>query len=146
MLALDLKLILGAHLRVTDPGVLHELCGRDARVRVRIKDSAEEVAHLFVAQVRRQLRELAALNFSEQVGFKLAKEWQFADVDDVKDDSTGPHIGSGPVIRLLSHNIGVHVVGRAAENTQLLISFDSLTEAKIDDFDVFGVELHQNVV
>lgn len=86
------------------------------------------------------------MNFSKEVRLELAEEWQFANENNVEDDSTGPNVGRRPVVRLLSHDVWVHVVRCSAENAQLLVGGSLQTETEIDNFNRLGRRVHQDVV
>ena len=118
----------------------------DARVWVNVEDAPEKVPDLVVADVVRNRCKFAVLDLSEEVGLELTEEGQFADVDDIKDYSTGPYIRRKAVIGALSHDIRVHVVRRATENVELLIGSHMLAEPKVDYLDILRRDVHKDVV
>lgn len=122
------------------------LLGGDSVLGVNVEDTSEQVPDLLVAQIGWHGSEFSILNFSKQVGFELAEEGQLAHVDNVKDDTTGPHVGRERVVRCLAHDVGVHVVRCTAVYRQLLVLAHLLTETEVNNLYVLGRHVHQDVV
>ena len=63
----------------------------------------------------------SALNLAVKVGLKFAEKGKFSNHDDVQNDSRRPDVGRLPIVGRLTHNIWVHIVGRSAVHTKLLV-------------------------
>ena len=106
----------------------------------------EKMTDFVVADLCWNGRELATLDLTEQVLLELSKKWQLAYEDDVQDDATCPDICSLAVVRHLPDQIRVHVVRRATVDRQLLVLAGFKAEPKINDFNLFCLHVHQDVV
>ena len=135
-----------AKLCITDPWVLCQLLGRNARARANVEYLAEQASYFFIAQVTGNLSKLTALNFAEKIRFKLPKERHLADINYIQNDTTGPYVRRERVVGLLAHYIRVHIMWCTAIDAQFFFCADPLTETEVNDFDVLASEVHQNIV
>ena len=126
--------------------MLCQLLCCDSRTRVNIEYSSEQVSNFVIANIRRHGCVFAILNFSEKVRFKFTEERKLTHVNDVKDDTTGPHVCGSAIVGLLTNQVWVHIVWRPTEDRQFFLLSHSQTETEIDYFNVFGADIHQNIV
>ena len=111
-----------------------------------LKDLFEEMTDFAVPYLRGNRRELATLNLAKEVLLELAEEWQLAHQNDVQDDAARPHVGRLAIVWHLPHEVGIHVVRGSAVNRELLVCASLEAESKVYDFDLFSVDVHQDVV
>ena len=126
--------------------MIHALLRCQSSIRVGIKDSAEQISDFFITDIRWYCSELALLNLSEEVQLELSEVWKLADVNYVKDDSAGPDICREAIVGSLTHDIRVHIVRCPTEYVQFFIRAHLLTESEVNDLDVLGGHVHEDVV